>query len=734
MLTVNSATMQVHMSTPTIRGTLLTGVLSLLFAFSANANSLIQPNDHLAFCGDGMTGGPYTGFMEKYLIACQSIPGLDMKQFGWSAETPDAFLARLDKDLSPYKPTVVTLLYNFADTGDKPLDDAVNARRDSETQLIEALKKVGVRAIVLGSPPCVDSTHYHHDAAQATAFNTKLATVAATDKDVAAKEGVAYADVFGATTDAMAKAKEKLGADYNFAGDDFRQPQEGCSVAIAYAFLKALAPNGDLGTFTINFTPDYVFDKADAAGDPKILSSTPLSLMVAATRYTFCIPGDSYPDILMSCLPFYEDLSSLKLVVKGLPGPMARVYWNENSTWHDFTSEDLAKGAQLPGNMAWPFGGKFEELDRNINNQMDNDATAGKAAATGTPNPGAEAAAADELAKAKAWVVPVQYFLRVFPLVNAEKPPTSPVNVIVDTDMASDCDDVGALALLNDFMCQGECNLIACNTNVRNGDSGATVQAINAYYGHPSIPIGSYLGEAGPATKMTSVLLPAPPEGYHGEGRKDGSHYTVQIHKQFDPDFPNDDQLPAGVDVYRKALASAPDGSVSIVTIGLMPNLQDLIQSQPDSVSDLSGLDLVRKKVRALVIMANTVPQDGYLLGKWPTRILWTTDAGSYVGTGQSLINTPENNPVRVAYGLFGDSPEHNALKDSRASWDLTAAWLAVRGSDPFWDVLAGRQQYINDITKTPFAGHPNEITITAKMPVEQVAKIINVELARPPK
>jgi hypothetical protein len=132
--------------------------------------------------------------------------------------------------------------------------------------------------------------------------------------------------------------------------------------------------------------------------------------------------------------------------------------------------------------------------------------------------------------------------------------------------------------------------------------------------------------------------------------------------------------------------------------------------------------------------MSNTSPEDGYWLAKWPTKIQWTTEAGSYVNTGQSLINTPENNPVRVCYGLFGDSPEHNALKDGRNSWDLTASWLAVRGVGDLWVVLPGRQQYINDITKTPFALHPTESTITFKMRNEDVAKLINDELARPPK
>jgi hypothetical protein len=716
-------------------------LVAFLFCYAGAraADPVLVPNDHLAFCGDAMTADGYTELMEEYLVACQPALGLDMKQFGWSAETPDAFSARLNQDLLPFKPTVVTLLYNFSDNSGKPLDPAlIDARRNAETHLIDALKSAGVRAIVLGSPPCVDSTFYHHDPAQATAFNAKLAAVADADKDVAAKEGVIYADVFGTTLDIMTKAKAKLGADFIFTGDDIRQPQETCSLTIAYAFLKALAVDGNLGTFTVHFTPDFIFDKVEATGDPKILSSTPLGLTAHVTRYTYAQPYHYTPpaawQTFLSCLPFYEDLSNLTLVVKGLSTPMARVYWNEDSMWQDYNTVDLEKGVILPEEMRWPYGGKIEELDRNVKIQLASDTAAGKAAAAGTPNPAAEAAAATNLAKAKGWVIPVDYFIRIFPLITPEQLPPGIPNVIVDTDMASDCDDVGALALLNTFMCQGQCNLIACVTNVRNGDSGATVHAINTYYGHESIPVGSYQGEAGPGTTMTSILAPAPPEGYHGAGRKDGSHYTVQIHQQFDPDYPTDDKLPAGVDIYRKALAAAPDSSVVMVSIGLMQNIQDLVQSQPDSVSPLSGLDLIRHKVRELVIMANTVPEDGYLLSKWPSKIMWTTGAGNWVSTGRSLQGTPENNPVRVAYGLFGDSPEHNALKDGRSSWDLTAAWLAVRGVGDFWDVLAGREQFVNDVTKTPFAAHPNESTITVKMPIEEVGKIMDVELARPPK
>jgi hypothetical protein len=279
-------------------------------------------------------------------------------------------------------------------------------------------------------------------------------------------------------------------------------------------------------------------------------------------------------------------------------------------------------------------------------------------------------------------------------------------------------------------MDQGEATLIACIHNTANAQlsSCAAIQAINAYYGHPNIPIGQAYGEKGPAAPMTSKLLPAPADAYHAPGGPFGSNYTQPIHQKFDLTFPNDDKMPAGVDIYRKVLASAADGTVVICSVGEMINIQDLIQSQPDSVSNLSGLDLVRKKVRELVIMANTVPQDHYLLSKWPTKIMWTTYVGSGIGTGPSLIPTPENNPVRVAYDLFG------VLHTGRQSWDLTAAWLAVRGPGEVFDVVAGRPQFINDVTHSPAGPYPNECEVTIKMPYEEVSKVIGDELARPPK
>ena len=210
---------------------------------------------------------------------------------------------------------------------------------------------------------------------------------------------------------------------------------------------------------------------------------------------------------------------------------------------------------------------------------MQDQRIAGSASVQGKPDAKAQAAADGDLAIAKNRLGPVTYDIRIQPLSAPEVKPPGPVNVLFDTDMNGDYDDAVALALLNDFMDQGECNILACNVNTHNTEktSGATVQAINAYYGHPNIPIGAAYGADEPVS---------------------GSSYTTQIKNQFAPNFPPDDKLPKGVDNYRKALASAPDNSVVICSVGSMGNITDLLKSAPDDISPLSGPDLVKQKVR----------------------------------------------------------------------------------------------------------------------------------------
>jgi hypothetical protein len=694
---------------------------------SAQAEPLLQPNDRLAICGDGlMAGRSYSTYIEDYLLMAQPVPGLDIAEFGWSARDPAGFLARLDTDLLPYKPTIVLISFN---TGD------VSTREKAEIDLIEALKKAGVHTIVLGSPQCVDSFHYHKDPAQAAALNQTLGELAGIDRSVAAKEGVIHADVFGLTTAAMVKAKADNDADYRFGGEDGFTPGDGCKLVTAYAFLKALGCDGNVGTISIDFTAGA----AEGSPGQKIISYADNKLVVESSRQPFHFPaypsGRPDPDPILKYIPFNDELNRYTLIVKNLPTARTKISWYDEN--HDYSSDDLAKGVNLTAAMLnRAFAGPSENVGAGSCAQQQQEWISGTALVQGKPDPQADAKREALLQAAKDRVKPLQRTIEIQPLAPVEKRPPGPIPVIVDTDMDGDVDDVGSVALLNSFMDQGEARLIACVTNTRDKDlsSGATVQAINTWYGHPAIPIGSYYGESGPTKQMTSILEPAPPgQGYHGPVSPVGSHYTLQVHQHFDPDFPDDDKLPAGVDVYRKALAAAADGTVVIASLGLLQNLQDLVQSQPDSVSNLNGIDLVRKKVRELVVMANTVPQDSYVLGKWPTKIVWTTFVGNSIYTGKALINTPENNPVRFAYAHFGDD-QHNALKDGRQSWDLTAAWLAVRGPGDLWDEISGHWQINPPGKYGTWIPQGKDRLIIPQMSPADAAKLIDAELSRPPK
>ena len=256
-----------------------------------------------------------------------------------------------------------------------------------------------------------------------------------------------------------------------------------------------------------------------------------------------------------------------------------------------------------------------------------------------------------------------------------------PVPVIFDTDFGPDVDDVGALAILHAMADRGEAEILGVMVSTSdNLYSPRAVDVVNTYYGRPDIPIGL----AGPE----ALTFP--------------SGYTAEIASSFESEeVPN----PTAIDLYRRILSAQPDNSVTIVSVGFKSNLDDLLLSGADDHSPLNGADLVAEKVKLWVAMAGQFPysvKKHYADGEWnlskdtPASIiataLWPTpivfsgfEVGSAIMTGRVLQSAvPEDNPVREAYRLYTGG-------DDRQSWDLTAVWYAVRGSDGFFDTCSGR-------------------------------------------
>jgi inosine-uridine nucleoside N-ribohydrolase len=253
------------------------------------------------------------------------------------------------------------------------------------------------------------------------------------------------------------------------------------------------------------------------------------------------------------------------------------------------------------------------------------------------------------------------------------------VRVILDTDIRGDCDDAGALAVLHALADLGEAEILAVVTNLKEptNSTAAAVDVINTYYGRTDIPIGTYKREV-----ATWDVQPSP--------------FCSVLKDQFPNDAAFNDKMPDALDIYRKVIASQPDTSVTICSVGALSNLSELLHSGPDQYSSLDGRDLVISKVKKLVVMGGEYPRSSRpeynirldplaavtVTLQWPGEIIWQGfEVGFAIITGAELQQTPLDNPVRKAYELrpFRD---RWAIDQGKPSHDQAAVLIAVRGVD----------------------------------------------------
>ena len=68
----------------------------------------------------------------------------------------------------------------------------------------------------------------------------------------------------------------------------------------------------------------------------------------------------------------------------------------------------------------------------------------------------------------------------------------NPKKIIFETDMCTDVDDVGALAVLHALADNGEAEILAISYNEVHPSGAGTICAINRWYNRGDIPIGIY--------------------------------------------------------------------------------------------------------------------------------------------------------------------------------------------------------------------------------------------------
>lgn len=257
---------------------------------------------------------------------------------------------------------------------------------------------------------------------------------------------------------------------------------------------------------------------------------------------------------------------------------------------------------------------------------------------------------------------------------------SSKIKVIFDTDMGPDYDDIGAIALLHAFADQGKVEILATVASDAHKDIPATIEVYNRYFGRGGIPVG----------KTTN---PSAPE-FTAE-----NNWNDAIIKQFAPELANKD-YPLAVDIYRRELAKQPDNCVTIITVGFMTNISDLLKSKPDQYSKLNGVQLVKQKVKNWVAMAAAFPQGkefnvhqdaasaSYAFDNFPRPILFSGyEIGDKIKTGGKVAGlNNSDSPVSIGYKINLETYEKQKV-ESRKSWDQTAVLIAAENPEKYFHI-----------------------------------------------
>ena len=291
-----------------------------------------------------------------------------------------------------------------------------------------------------------------------------------------------------------------------------------------------------------------------------------------------------------------------------------------------------------------------------------------------------------------------------------DKKPIKPY-IILDTDMVEDPMDAGTLAVLHAFEKQGLIHILAVMTNSISPYSPNTVMAINQYYQRADIPIGSYKGDVG-TTSNGKYNLPIL------------SKYNTGVNRSTTKE---------AFELYRSLLEKAKDQSVTIVSIGFLTNLYELLKSPADEFSDLSGSELVIKKVKRLVVMGGKIPsgveynfshqgvgpQAIYSITNWPTEIVFSpSNLSTTIFTDATKLSS--DNPVKMAYINQGN------LKN--LAQDQIALLYAVRGASERFNVISTGYMHINEDASTIWKDDPdkNHAYLILKQSNEIIAQEIN--------
>lgn len=243
--------------------------------------------------------------------------------------------------------------------------------------------------------------------------------------------------------------------------------------------------------------------------------------------------------------------------------------------------------------------------------------------------------------------------------------------IILDTDLGVDSDDAVALALLLKAEKERLCDVLAVTVSTTREGAAETVDVFTDYYGRERLPVG-----------VMANKLPC----------DDLNFYTKDVKKKYNVLA----KPQSAVSVMRKALAESEE-AVTLVSIGPLSNVSDLLNSGADEYSPLSGVELVKAKADKYFLMGGAFKENESTCKKFdPYEWNILQDVSGARNVAERFPKETVFSPLEVGFQVFAEvreseSPLWYAMKRyaeanemqcekvfSRYAWDPVTVMAAL--------------------------------------------------------
>ena len=329
--------------------------LAFLIPLATQAQSTfsLNPGDRVVFYGDSITDQRlYTVYVETYVLT--RFPRLDVSfvHSGWGGDRVSGggggpIDVRLDRDVIPYQPTVMTIMLGMNDGGYRAFDDAIFARYTQGYQhIVESAQKAlpQIRFTLIQPSPFDDVTRAPNFEG---GYNAVLARYGEWVKDYAQRIGATVADL---NTPVVAVLEKAQAADPKLAQrilPDRVHPGPDGHLIMAEAILKAWNAPATVTAVEINAAKKRVIQATNA--EIEGLAARANHLTWKQTDNALPMPFDpNNPEtaLVMRCSDFIQALDQETLRVTGLQAERYTLKIDDESVG-TFTPAELAEGINL---------------------------------------------------------------------------------------------------------------------------------------------------------------------------------------------------------------------------------------------------------------------------------------------------------------------------------------------------------------------------------------------------